>query len=55
MATRGSFGRDPSDMFNYLDIIRIDPFTIKILSFHSNKHSFVIQLQQQFLKNICNY
>ena len=42
-------------MFNYSDIIRKDPSTIKILSFHLNKHSFVISLQQQFLEDISYY
>ena len=31
MATRGTFGRDPSDMLDYSDTIRKDPSTIKIL------------------------
>ena len=56
MATGGTFGRDPSDMFNYSHTFRKDSSTIKILSlvFYLN-NSFVFRLQQQFLGGICNY
>ena len=56
MTTRGTFGRDPSDMFNYSDSFRKDSSTINILSFvFYLNNSFVFRLQQQFLGGICNY